>query len=79
MYEGLFWPYGGHYGVEEDKYAVLNMQDETLGRNEIMSLPMACEDSSPGWNKLNAQSSVPNTIKNSYERYLKQRLLPPAC
>lgn len=50
MYEGLFWPYGGHYGVEEDKYAVLNMQDEMLGRNEIMNLPMACEDSSPGWN-----------------------------
>lgn len=78
-YEGLFWPYGGHYGVEEEKYAVLNMQDEMPGRDEIMRLPIAGEASIPSYNNLNAQSSVPNIIKSSDERYLIQRLLPPAC
>lgn len=32
VYEGLFRPYGWHYGVEEDKYAALNMQDENAGQ-----------------------------------------------
>lgn len=76
MYVCLFWPYGGHYGVEEHKYTALKMQDEILGGDGIMRLPMTREDFSPRWNKLNAQSSVPNTINNPYQRHLI-KILPP--
>lgn len=79
MYEGLFRPYGWHYGGEEDRYAALNSQDGNAGQDERMRLPMTGEVSISGWNEPNAQSSAPDRIKGLKERYLiRQRLHPPA-